>query len=140
MKIAASFLVALASAAMSFAGQSVVSVRTEISETDLAPCNRFSCKLKSAGAPGAFHRSNLEHNAVVCYNDTPGFMTFFVYSGDICGPANVGEIIRQGAQVYEIVVPPYQTSFTDRHGRFYWVGSRPGKWGIDPASRQLARL
>ncbi len=138
MKIALPLLAALATASAALAGETVVT--TTRSEIELTHCNRYDCVMKSAGTPGAFFRTNFSHNAVVFYNDTPHYITFFMYSGDICGPNDVDLMIRAGAQVYEVVVPPYQTSFSDRRGRFFWIGSKPGKWGIDASSRQLARL
>ena len=141
MKLPIPFLASLAFAATAFSGENVVTTtRYHVSETGRTHCSAFDCGLKSAGVPGAFYRSNFSRNAVVFINDTADFVTFFVYSGDICGPNEVNEMIRAGAQVYEVVVPPYQTSFTDRRGRYFWVGSKRGQWGIDPARHQLARM
>ena len=139
MKIATPILAALAFATTAFGGETVITTRTQVSETEFTHCNRYDCVMKNAGTPGAFFRSNFSRNAVVFYNDTPNYMTFFMYSGDICGPNDVNNMIRTGAQVYEVVVPPYQTSFSDRRGRFFWIGSKPGQWGIDAARHQLAR-
>ena len=142
MKLPIPFLAAFAFTTTAFAGENVVSstTRYQVSEAGRTQCSAFDCRLKSTGIPGAFYRSNFSRNAVVFFNDTADFMTFFIYSADICGPNEVNEMIRAGAQVYEIVVPPYQTGFSDRRGRYFWVGSKRGKWGIDPARHQLARL
>jgi hypothetical protein len=64
-------------------------------------------------------------------NDTPDYMTFFVYSGDVCGPNDINGFIRRGAHVYPTLVPPYGRSFTDERAHHYWVGSKRGKWAID---------
>ena len=95
--------------------------------------------MKSTGTPGAFHRSNFFHNAVVVCNDTSRFMTFFVYYGDMPGPNSVNDMVRIGANVYELVVPPYQRSFLEQRGSCYWVSARPGKWGIDLSERRIVR-
>ncbi|MEO6786472.1 MAG: hypothetical protein ABI318_10100, partial [Chthoniobacteraceae bacterium] len=71
-------------------------------------------------------------------NDTPDFVTFFVYSADEPGSADIHDLIRQSAHVYPTIVPPYGRSFTDQRGRFYWVCTKPGKWGIDLAERRIA--
>jgi hypothetical protein len=93
--------------------------------------------MKDAGTPGTYYHSNFEHNAVICINDTAHFTTFFIYYGDMGGPNDINEMIRIGANVYQVVVPPYQRSFVDQRGRCYWVASKPGKWGIDLAKRRL---
>lgn len=142
MKLPVPFLAALAFTTTAFAGETMVSSDRayHVSETWLTHCNRYDGVLKNAGTSGAFYRTNFSHNAVTFFNDTPHYMTFFIYSGDICGPVDMNGAIHSGAQVYEVVVPPYRTSFSDRRGRFFWVGSKLGKWGIDAANRQLARL
>ena len=76
---------------------------------------------------GVYYRSNVMRNAVIFRNDTPNFVSFFVYFGDNAGPNSVNDMLRSDAFVYEQVVPPYQTSFVDQKGRFLWVGSKVGK-------------
>jgi hypothetical protein len=67
-------------------------------------------------------------NAVIFRNDTPSFVSFFVYFGNNSGPNNVNGMIRNNAFVYEMVVAPYATSFVDQRARYYWVGSKEGRW------------
>jgi hypothetical protein len=136
MKTNLPYLAVLAFAGSAFAGETVVTSRTTYQSSESASshaCGRF----KNAGTPGAFYHSNFSRNAVLLCNDTPDFMTFFVYSGDVAGPNDINHMIRIGAQVYEIVVPPYRRSYTDQRGRHYWVGSKRGKWGIDLATHQI---
>lgn len=95
--------------------------------------------MKSAGTPGAFYRSNLFRNAVLVCNDTPNFMTFFVYYGDMPGDNGVDGMVRIGANVYQVTVEPYRRSFLDQRGSCYWVSARPGKWAIDLAERRIVR-
>ena len=95
------------------------------------------CRGKSAGTEGAYYHSNFWRNAVILCNDTPNYMTFFVYCGDMRAPNDINELIHNGAQVYEIVVPPHKTSYTDQRARYYWVGSKRGKWGIDMARNRI---
>lgn len=134
MKTILPYLTVLALAGSAFAGETVVSSRNiyrasrECSGTHEGGS---SIRQRSTGTPGAYYRSNLFRNAVILSNDTPGYMTFFVYSAELSGPADLDGLVRRGAHVYEIVVPPYQVSFTDQRGRHYWVCSKPGKWGID---------
>jgi len=80
--------------------------------------------------PGAYYRSNVMRNAVIFRNDTPQFVTFFVYFGDNRGPNNVNEMLRANAYVFEQVVPPYQSTFIDQKSQYYWVGSKEGKWMV----------
>lgn len=116
-----------------FAGETVVTSRSSYRSEECSGTHEggSSIRSRSTGTPGAYYHSNLFRNAVVLINDTPGYMTFFVYSADRPGPADVDSLVRLGAHVYEIVVPPYQVSYTDQRARHYWVCSKPGKWGID---------
>ena len=49
------------------------------------------------------------------------------------------DMVRIGANVYELVVPPYQRSFLEQRGSCYWVSARPGKWGIDLSERRIVQ-
>ena len=138
MKTILPSLVLLIFGASAFGGQRSVALGTTCHSSGIV-CSR-SVRTQSAGTEGAYYHSNLSHNAVILINETSEFMTFFVYSGDICGPNDVNEMIRIGAQVYEIVVPPHQVSYTDERARHYWVCSKPGKWGIDMAANRVVRL
>jgi hypothetical protein len=142
MKTTLSFLAAFAFVGTAFAGQAVVTSSKTYVPSESARCSAHPCpgKVKNAGTPGAFYRSNCGRNAVMLLNDTPDFMTFFVYSGNFCEPNDINRMIASGAQVYETVVPPYTRSFTDQRGWHYWVGSKPGRWGIDLQKNRLARL
>lgn len=131
-------LVFLMGAGSAFAGVRVVStVQTEPSCD--AKCDRTT-HTRSAGTPGAYYRSNFFHNAVLLKNASSDFMTFFVYSGDVCGTNDINKMIRSGAHVYEMVVPPHGRSFTDERGHHYWVGSKRGKWGVDPVTNRVVPL
>jgi hypothetical protein len=94
---------------------------------------------RSAGPEGTYYRSNFARNAVILTNDTPNFVTFFVYDGDLTGPNDIHHMVRIGAQVYPVVVPPYQKSYADQRGRRYWVCAKPGKWGIDLQTNRIVR-
>ena len=134
MKTTLSYLAVLALAGSAFAGETVVTSRTSYrssGECSGTHDGGSSVRSRSTGTPGASYHSNLFRNAVILTNDTAGYMTFFVYSSDLSGPANLDRLVHRGAHVYEIVVPPYQISHTDQRGRHYWVCSKPGKWGID---------
>lgn len=121
-----------------FAGERMFSLDKACHSSEIA-CSR-TVQTRSAGTDGAYYHSNLSHNAVILINETSEFMTFFVYSGAVCGPNDVNGLIRNGAQVYETVVAPHQISRTDERGRHYWVCSKPGKWGIDMAANRVVRL
>ena len=142
MKTTLPFLAVLALVGTAFAGQAVVTSSKTYQPSESARCSAHPCPsaVKNAGTPGAFYRSNCGRNAVMLLNDTPDFMTFFVYSGNFCEYADINGLISSGAQVYETVVPPYTRSYTNQRGRHYWVGSKPGKWGIDPQKNRVARL
>jgi len=134
------YLALLAFAGSAFAG---VTTRQVNQSSEFGSCrNRhFHCAFaKDAGTPGAYYHSNLARNAVIVINDTPDFMTFFVYSGDMPGSNDINDMIRIGANVYQVVVSPYQTSFLDQRGRCYWVGSKQGRWGIDSMQRRIVPL
>lgn len=140
MKTILSYLTLIALAGSAFAGDSVVTLRRYSG----ASCSGTheggsSIHYRGTGTPGAYYRSNLCRNAVILLNDTPDFMTFFVYSGALSGPADLNSLVHTGAHVYEIVVPPYTTSFTDQRARNYWVCSKPGKWGIDLMVNRIVR-
>ena len=122
-------LALLVAASTAFAGERVITADRTVRYSD-AQCSRTT-KVTNAGTPGAYYRSNFFHNAVMLINDTPDYMTFFVYSADVCGPNDINGFIRRGAHVYPAIVPPYGRSFTDERGRHYWVGSKQGKWAID---------
>lgn len=138
MKTILTSLFAIAVAGNAFAGDSVVTTRQSYQSSETA-CSR-TIRTRNAGTEGAYYRSNLFQNAVVLINDTSDFMTFFVYSGALCGPSDINHLIRTGAHVYETVVPPHQMSFTDQRGHHYWIGSKRGKWGIDMAHNRVVPL
>jgi hypothetical protein len=143
MKTTLFCLTILAFVGTAFAGQTTGNSPRTYKASEATCCNAHTrpCgRLKNAGTPGAFYRSNPGRNAVILVNDTPQFMTFFVYSGDLCAPNDINALISNGAHVYETVVPPYTRSYTNQRGRHYWIGSKPGKWGIDPAKNRIARL
>jgi hypothetical protein len=119
-----------ASAGISIAGESERPVSYESSTYDYGYA---STRFRSAGMEGAYYRSNVMRNAVIFRNDTPNFVSFFVYFGDNAGPNSVNDMLRSDAFVYEQVVPPYQTSFVDQKGRFLWVGSKVGRWTVGHA-------
>lgn len=122
-------LALLIAATTAFAGERVIATDRTVRYSG-TQCSRTT-KVTNAGTPGAYYRSNFFHNAVLLINDTPDYMTFFVYSADVCGPNDINGFIRRGAHVYPAIVPPYGRSFTDERGRHYWVGSKQGKWAID---------
>ena len=129
-------------ALLALAGSAVAGVTSNsvCQSSDAASCRsrEHICGwYRDAGTPGTFYHSNLGRDAVICINDTPHFTTFFVYFGDMPGSNDVNDMIRIGAYVYQVIVPPYQKSFIDQRGRCYWVGSKPGKWGIDPTTHRL---
>jgi hypothetical protein len=126
--ILVSFL-ALVAAGGAFAGERVVATDRTARYSE-GKCDRTR-KTRNAGTPGAYYHSNFFHNAIMLINDTPDYMTFFVYSGDVCGPNDINGFIRRGAHVYPTLVPPYGRSFTDERAHHYWVGSKRGKWAID---------
>ncbi len=121
-------------AGSAFAGETIV--QTQYAD---AKCSR-TLRTRSAGTEGAWYHSSLFHSKVVLINDTDEYVTFFVYSGSVCGPNEINRLIRNGAQVYETVVPPHHVSYTDERGPHYWVGSKPGKWGIDMAKNRVVPL
>jgi hypothetical protein len=131
MRTSLPYLAILAITGTAFAGETVVTTRYSVESCSHTQTGRSSTRNRSAGTEGAYYRSNLFRNAVILTNDTPDFMTFFVYAGDVSGPADLHSLVRTGAHVYEVVVPPYKVSFTDQRGPRYWVCSKPGKWGID---------
>ncbi len=133
------FLATLMISAAALAGERIVSRTTEQRWDEPSSCAReIHCgRIKNAGTPGAFYHSNFSRNAVILCNDTPDFMTFFVYSGDVAGTNEINHLIRVGAHVYEVIVPPYQKGFTDQRGREYWVGSKKGKWAIDLMTKRV---
>jgi hypothetical protein len=136
MKTILSSLAILAVAGPAFAGDTVRAIYR--SESCAGTHERGSSIFKrSTGTPGAYFRSNLFRDAVILYNDTPEYMTFFVYSSDQAGPANLTSLVRKGAHVYDVIVPPYRIYHTDQRGRHYWVCSKPGKWGIDLAKGRI---
>ena len=138
MKTILPTLTLLALAGSAFAGEASV---TATSDSDYAGTRDRNCPHgKSAGTPGAYYHSNFGHNAIMLCNDTPDFMTFFTYCGDMRAPNHINLLIRNGAQVYETVVPPYTTSFTDQRARHYWVGSLQGKWRIDMMHNRIVHL
>ena len=138
MKNALLSLLFLVSAGSTFAGQRVVAVDRADTSFE-SQCSRTR-KVTNAGTPGAYYRSNFFHNAVLLINESSDYMTFFVYSGAVCGPNDINKMIRVGAHVYEIVVPPHSRSFTDERGRHYWVGSKRGKWGVDLSTNRVVPL
>ena len=138
MKTILPSLALLVFTASAFGGDRIVSLGKTCHSSEIV-CSRC-VRTHSAGTEGAYYHSNLSHNAVILINETSEFMTFFVYSGDRCGPNDVNEMIRIGAQVYSTVVPPHQVSYTDERGRHYWVCSKPGKWSIDMAANRAVRL
>ncbi len=132
-------LVVLALAGSAVAG---VTSRDIVQSSDSASCrtHRSDCAgMKSTGTPGAYYRSNFFRNAVLVCNDTPNFMTFFVYFGDMPGPNGIDGMVRIGANVYQVTVEPYRKSFLDQRSSCYWVSARPGKWGIDLSERRIVR-
>ena len=94
-------------------------------------------RCKETATPGTCYYSNLFRNAVYVVNDTSDFVTFFVYFADRSGPNSINKMIRTNAHVYEMVVPPYQTRFFEQKASHYWVGTRIGKWAIDPAQGRI---
>jgi hypothetical protein len=96
-------------------------------------------KNRSAGPDGTYYRSNFARNAVILTNDTPNFVTFFVYAGDLPGPNDVFNMVRAGAIVDEVVVAPYQRSFANQNAKRYWVCAKVGKWGIDLQRNRIVR-
>ena len=143
MKTILPYLAVLAFADSALAGESVITTsttyQTSVSSGACAHGLHWG-RIKNAGTAGAFYHSNFSHNAVLLCNDTPDFMTFFVYCADVPGRNDINDMIRIGAHVYETVVPPYGKSYTDQRGRYYWVGSKPGRWGIDATRNRVARL
>ncbi len=97
----------------------------------------YSGYSKETGTPGTHYYSNLFRNAVYVVNDTSDFVTFFIYFADQPGPNSVNKMIRINANVYEMVVPPYQTRFFEQRASHYWVGTRTGKWAIDTAHGRI---
>lgn len=141
MKTPLSFIAALAFAGTAFAGQAVVTT-TVYQSSEYVRCSAHvpGIGFKDAGSPGTYYKSNCGRNAVLLVNDTPEFMTFFVYFGDLCSPNDINHMIWSGAQVYETVVPPFTRSFSNQRAKHYWVGTKPGKWGIDMAKNRVAPL
>ena len=139
MKTILPYLTVLALAGSAFAGETVVTSRRTYRSGECSGTHEggSSIRSRSTGTPGAYYHSNLFRNAVILTNDTAGYMTFFVYSAELSGPADLDSLVHKGAHVYEIVVPPYQVSYTDQRGRHYWVCSKPGKWGIDPMRNRI---
>jgi len=98
-----------------------------------------SIRNRSAGPEGTYYRSNFSRNAVIFTNKTPNYVTFFVYAGELAGPNDIYKMVRVGAPVYPVVVPPFQKSYADQRGRRYWVCAKPGKWGIDLQTNRIVR-
>lgn len=142
MKTKLTLVAVLAFAGCAFAGQPTVTSSQYYRPSESARCSAHPspCAVKNAGTPGAFYQSNLARNAVILINDTPHFMTFFVYSGNMCESNDINAMISRGAHVYETVVPPFTRSFSNQRGRHYWVGTKPGRWGIDLAQNRVAPL
>ena len=142
MKTILPYLAILALAGSAFAGETVVTTRRSYlsGESCSGTHEGSSRRTRSTGTPGAYYHSNLFRNAVILINDTPDYMTFFVYSGDLTGANDLNHMVRIGAHVYEVVVPPHKVSFTDQRGRHYWVCSKPGKWGIDMAKHRIVSM
>ena len=92
---------------------------------------------KETGTAGTHYYSNLFRNAVYVVNDSSDFVTFFIYFADQAGPNSINKMIRTNANVYEMVVPPYQTRFFEQKASHYWVGTRTGKWVIDTARGRI---
>lgn len=133
MKPTLPYLALFAFAGSSFAGERVVTY-SRTTQTEQEPrCGG----MKGAGTPGAFYHSNFQRNGVRLFNNTQDYMTFFVYFADLPGPNDVNEMIRIGAQVYPTVMSPYEKALIERRGTHYWVASKPGRWRIDQAARQL---
>jgi len=92
---------------------------------------------RSAGPDGAWYRSNFSRNAIFVKNDTSDYMTFFVYSGSEPGTVSIDRMVRIGAPVYYVIVPPHQQSFIDQRGRYCWVCAKPGWRGIDLQTNRI---
>lgn len=97
--ILVSFL-ALVAAGGAFAGERVVATDRTARYSE-GKCDRTR-KTRNAGDSRAHYRSNFFHNAIMLINDTPDYMTFFVYSGDVCGPNDINGFIRRGAHVPDV--------------------------------------
>ncbi len=121
-------------AGSALAGETVVQ-----SQNADGKCSR-TLRTRSAGTEGAWYRSSLFHSKVVLINETDDYMTFFVCAGSVCGPNEINLLIRNGAHVYETVVPPHHVSYADERGAHYWVGSKLGKWGVDMAKNRVVPL
>ncbi len=143
MKNTLSLIVSLAFVGSASAGETVVTSSKTYHRSEYARCSAHAYGFfgwKEAGTPGTYYRSNCGRNAILLVNNTPEFMTFFVYSGDLCSPNDINAMISDGAHVYETVVPPYTRSFSNQRAKHYWVGTKPGKWGIDLAKNRVAPL
>ena len=126
--------------ASAFAGETVVDSRRYSEESCSSnTTGASSWRKRSAGPEGAYYHSNFSRNAVILTNDTADFMTFFVYFGDLPGPNNVDDMVRIGARVYGVVVPPYTTSLTNQRASGYWICAKPGRWGIDLMRNRIVR-
>ncbi len=124
---------------LAFAGSALAGVNSITVSESQSDCHHRAHygRMKDAGTPGTYYRSNFFRNEVIVVNDTSDFVTFFVYFGDVSGPNHINKMIRTKAPVYELVVAPYQSSFFEQRGRCYWVGTTPGKCGIDPARGRI---
>lgn len=140
MKTVLSYLTFLATAASAFAGETVVNSRKYTADSCGITSGGSSCRTRSAGTEGAYYHSNFFRNAVILTNDTADFMTFFVYFGDLPGPNSVERMVRLGAPVSQLVVPPYKTYLTDQRASVYWVCAKPGKWVVDLMRNRIVRL
>lgn len=130
------FLTVLAFAGSAFAGvDSYDRCQTNSARAGAhhAPCAR----LKDAGTPGTYHYSNLFRNAVTVVNDTPCFMTFFVYFSDQPNSSDINGMIRHNAHIQPMVVPPYQTRYFEQRRSHYVIGTRHGSWAIDSTKGRL---
>lgn len=127
------FLPLLALTASAIAGVT----STDAYEDSSTTRQSHSGRCKETATPGACYYSNLFRNAVYVVNDTSDFVTFFVYFADRPGPNSISKMIRTNAHVYEMVVPPYQTRFFEQKASHYWVGTRTGKWAIDPSRGRI---
>ena len=131
------FLTLLAFAGSAFAG---VNSYDRCQTTDSAHARAQHApraRLKDAGTPGTYYYSNLFRNAVFVVNDTPCFMTFFVYFSDLPGSSDINGMIRHNAHIQQMVVPPYQTRYFEQRRSHYVIGTRHGSWAIDSTKGTL---
>lgn len=126
------FLALLAVAGSAYAGVTTYET-VESSRTCEGQCRH----MKNAGTPGTCYRSNLFRNAVIVVNDTPRFMTFFVYFADMPCSRDINSMIRSSAYIQEMIVPPHQKRYFEQRRSHYVIGTKPGRWSIDASQGRL---